>query len=97
MKGVVTDYEQAAGRLILRCDTEMFERLRELVCREGGAFVPITVPPTPLRAVSLELAPGAKPRPLGWARNLVALVICLFLIVLGPIGLITVVRWVLES
>jgi hypothetical protein len=90
---VVTEFEQATGRLVLRCDAEAFERLREAVCREGGVFVPVTVPPTPVRAVSLELVPGAKPRPVGWARNLAALLICLFLAVLGPIGLVTVVRW----
>jgi hypothetical protein len=92
---MVTDYEQALGRLILRCDTEEFERLRELICRESGAFVPITVPPTPLRLVLMELAADEKPRPVGLVRNLVAMLLCLFLVVLGPIGLITVVRWVL--
>jgi hypothetical protein len=92
---VVTDFEQPAGRLVLRRDTEAFERLRELVCREGGVFVPVTVPPTPVRAVSLELVPGAKPRTLGWARNLAPLVICLFMAVLGPVGLVTIIRWAL--
>jgi hypothetical protein len=58
-------------------------------------FVPFTLPPTPMRAVLLELAPEAQPQPVGWARHLVAMVLALFMAVLGPIGLVTVVRWTL--
>jgi hypothetical protein len=89
---VVTEYEWSAARLILRCDAEAFERLREAVCREGGVSVPITVPSTPLRALSIVLAKDVPPRREGWVRQLVALILALFL-VCGPIGLFVLVRW----
>src|SRR5262249_28263851 len=92
---VATDFELADGRLVLRSASEAFARLRELILREGGVLVPVSVPPPTERTVTLELVPGANPRPLGWARHLAAVFICLLMAVLGPIGLVTVVRWVL--
>ena len=93
---VVTEYEWSAARLILRCDTEAFERLRAVVCREGGVFVPITVPPAPLRALSIVLAEDVPPQRVGWVRQLIALILALFL-VCGPIGLFVLVRWAFVS
>jgi hypothetical protein len=93
-RSVVTEYEWSAARLVLRCDTEAFERLRVVVCREGGVCVPITVPPRPLRALSIVLAEDVPPRREGWLRQLVALILALFL-VCGPIGLFVLVRWAL--
>ena len=91
---VVTEYEWSADRLVLRCDAEAFERLRAVVCREGGVSVPITVPPKPLRALSIVLADDVPPRRVSWVRQLVALILALF-IVCGPIGLFALVRWAL--
>src|SRR5437868_11521722 len=91
---VVTAYEASAARLILRCDAAAFERLRAVVCREGGVSVPLTVPPTPLRALSIVLAEEVPPQRVGWARQLAALILTLFL-VCGPIGLFVLVRWAL--
>ena len=92
---VVTDYEASAARLILRCDAEAFERLRAVVCREGAVSVPITVPPRPLRALAIVLAEDVPPRRVGWVRQLIALILALFL-VCGPIGLFVLVWWVLR-
>jgi hypothetical protein len=88
---VATEYEWSAARLVLRCDAEAFERLRAAVCREGGVSVPVTVPPRPLRALAIVLAEDVPPRRVGWARQLVALILALFL-VCGPIGLFVLVR-----
>ena len=93
-RSLVTDYEASTARLVLRCDAESFERLRAVVCREGGVFVPITVPPAPLRALSIVLAEDVPPPRVGWLRELVALVLALFL-VCGPLGLFVLVRWAL--
>jgi hypothetical protein len=93
---VATEYEWSAARLILRCDAEAFERLRAAVCREGGVSVPITVPPTPLRALAIVLAEDVPPRREGWARQLVALILALFL-VCGPVGLFVLVWWAYVS
>jgi hypothetical protein len=95
MASVTTEFKMAEGRLILRCDSELFERLQELACREIGVFVPLTVPPTPVSAITIELVPGAKARPVGWVRNLAAMVLCLLLL-FGPIGLVTAVRWLMS-
>jgi hypothetical protein len=93
---VVTEYEWSASRLVLRCDAEAFERLRAAVCREGGVSVPLTVPPRPLRALSIVLAQDVPPRRVGWARQLIAMVLALFL-VCGPIGLFVLVWWAFVS
>jgi hypothetical protein len=90
---VATEYDWSAARLILRCDAEAFERLRAAVCREGGVSVPLTVP---LRALAIVLAEDVPPRRVGWARQLVALILAVFL-VCGPIGLFVLVRWALVS
>jgi hypothetical protein len=92
---VTIEFEQPTGRLVLRCDTEMFERLREAVCREAGVFVPISVPPTPVREVAVVLAADAPPPRVSWARHLAAVVLCL-LILAGPFGLYAIVSWLLE-
>ena len=92
---VTTDFEQSTGRLILRCDTEMFERLREAVCREGRVFIPLSVPPTPVLEVAIVLAADAPPPRVSWWRHLVAMVLCV-LIVAGPFGLYAIVTWAIK-
>ncbi len=101
MAGAVTDFEQASGRLVLRCDTGTFERLQRAVCREAGAFVPVSVPVTPVREISVVLAVDVPPPRVAWWRHAVALLICLALFGLAPVGLAAVVglwlgywRWV---
>ena len=56
-----TDFDQATGRLVLRCDAETFEQLQEVICREAGVFVPISVPVTPVREVAIVLAADVPP------------------------------------
>jgi hypothetical protein len=92
---MTTDYEQSAGRFILRCDTATFERLRDAVCREGGVFVPVSVPPTPLREIVVALAANAPPPRTSWWRHVVVMII-LLLILAGPVGLYAIVAWLLK-
>jgi len=90
---LTTNFEQATGRLILRCDARTFEQLKEVVCREGEVFVPLSIPPTPVRAVSIVLAADEPPPRVSLAREVVAVVLAVLLLC-GPIGLFVLVRWI---
>lgn len=92
---VATDFEQATGRLVLRCDTDMFTQLQQAVCRESGVFIPVSVPVTPVREVAIMLADDVPPPRVSWWRHLVALVICVLLLA-GPFGLYAIAMWSLK-
>jgi hypothetical protein len=94
-RGVATHFEQSTGHFVLRCDTDVFERLLDAVCLQGGVFVPLSVPPTPVRALSIVLAEDVPPPRVSWIRQTIAVVLCVFLLC-GPIGLIWLVRWALQ-
>jgi hypothetical protein len=89
---VTADFEQATGRLVLRCDTASFERVRDAVCRAGGVTVPISVPVTPVREVVVVLAADAPAPRTAWWRHLVAVIFCL-LFAGGPFGWFAMATW----
>ena len=64
-------FDAESGRLVLVCrDTETFERLRAVLCREAGVGPTINIPPAPVRSVALELAEQADPASVGVGARL---------------------------
>ena len=64
-------FDAQTGRLVLVCgDTETFERLRAVLCREAGVGMTVNIPPAPVLSVSLELAEHADPASVGWGARL---------------------------